>query len=367
MHELLLIGGGHAHVEVVRRFGEEPLDGWRLTVVSADERPVYSGMVPGFVAGQYRPDELRIDLPALCRRSGARFVHGRVDGVDAEARIARLADGTRHAWEIASIDVGSTVAGLDLPGVAEHALASRPIANLVTGMEKLLSHARTGQRIHFVVVGAGAGGMELAFCLRERLRAAGATRVEASVVDQSATILPGAPARVVQRVTDLARKRDIELLLERRVESLETGEVRLACGEIVLADCVLWVTGAAAQPLARASGLPADERGFVRIEPTLQVEGCPDLFAVGDCASLPGMKKAGVYAVRAGPLLDCNLRAHATGAPLSAYRPQSDFLSLLNLGDGTAVGFKWGLVVRGRWVMRLKDRIDRAFMRKYAA
>ena len=367
MRDLLLVGGGHAHVEVVRRFGLRPLPGWRLTVVSADAEPVYSGMVPGYVAGQYTTGDIRIDLAALCRRVGARFVRARVDRIDPDARIARLEDDGQLPFELASLDVGSTVAGLDRSGVREHALASRPIASLVEGLEKLLARRGTGKRVHTVVVGAGAGGLELAFCLRERLRAAGAIRVETSVVDQSGGVLPGAAARVVRRVTAAAHARDIELLLGRRVGSVGASEVRLEHGEIVPADCVIWVTGAAAHPLARASGLPTDDRGFVRIEPTLQVEGLRDLFAVGDCASLPGMKKAGVYAVRAAPLLDHNLRARAAGQALREYRPQGDFLSLLNLGDGTAMGFKWGLVVEGRWVMRLKDRIDRAFMRRYEA
>ena len=96
------------------------------------------------------------------------------------------------------------------------------------------------------------------------------------------------------------------------------------------------MAGPASQPLGARSGLQVDARGFIELEDTFQVRGRPDLFAVGDCASLPGMAKAGVYAVRAGPLLDHSLCARLEDGSLRPYQPRSDFLSLLNLGDGTA-------------------------------
>ena len=142
----------------------------------------------------------------------------------------------------------------------------------------------------------------------------------------------------------------------------------LADGSDVGFDLLVWVTGGVAPPLFRESGLETDSRGFVLTRPTLQVEGHDNLFAVGDCATLiehPATAKAGVYAVREGPFLIDNLNAFLEGRELRRYTPQRDFLALLNLGDGTAVGGKWGLSFEGRWVMRLKDWIDRRFMRKF--
>jgi selenide,water dikinase len=128
------------------------------------------------------------------------------------------------------------------------------------------------------------------------------------------------------------------------------------------------VAGAAALPIFHGSGLETDERGFVRIRPTLQCVGHDEIFAVGDCAAWaagPGLPKAGVYAVRQGPVLAHNLIALVRGERLRAYRPQRDFLSLLNLGDGGAIGTKWGVSVEGAALFALKDWIDRRFVRRF--
>ena len=149
---------------------------------------------------------------------------------------------------------------------------------------------------------------------------------------------------------------------------MRPGGLELAGGERVPADAVVWAAGPASRELVRASALPADGRGFARARATLQLEGFDELFAVGDCATLvehPHTPKAGVYAVRQGPVLARNLRAALAGRPLERYRPQRDFLTLLNLGDGRALGAKWGLSFEGRWVMALKDRIDRRFVERF--
>ena len=366
MKQLLLVGGGHAHVEVVRRFGLDPAPGWAATVVSVDRNPIYSGMVPGFVAGAYRADELTIDLPGLCARAGVRFVHDRATRIDVDERQVRLASGEGLDYDVAALDIGSTVAGRALPGVAEHALASRPIASLVADLDDRLARL-PGPDCRVVVVGAGAAGLELSFCLRARLLRAGFPRVEVSVLDGGSTILPGASRSLVRRASRALQRRGMAALLDCEVAAVEADAVRLADGRRVPADLVVWVTGPAALPLARDSSLPVDDAGFVRVDASFAVEGRPELFAVGDCASLAGMKRAGVYAVRAGPILDHNLRARMSGGALRRYRPQSDFLTLMALGDGTAIGSKWGICVEGSWVMRLKDRIDRGFVERYGS
>jgi selenide,water dikinase len=153
-----------------------------------------------------------------------------------------------------------------------------------------------------------------------------------------------------------------------RVAEVREDAVLLEGGERLPADLVVWVAGAAAHGVARASGLPVEGRGFVRIDDHLRVIGRADLFAVGDCAVLdswPECPRAGVYAVREGPVLADNLAASLAGTRLQTYAPQRTFLALLNLGDGRAIGTRNGLAVDSRLAFQLKDRIDRRFMERF--
>ena len=367
MHRnVVLIGGGHAHVEVIRRWAKSPVPGVSLSVVDPNPRSVYSGMVPGFVAGQYAREELEIDLAALCARAGASYIAEPATRIDPMDHRVRLAGGNDVPYAIVSIDIGSTVAGGDLPGVREFGLPSRPIASFVSQVDDLLSKSRNSAgplRIH--VVGSGAGGIELAFCLDHRLRGMCNGDLRINVVTSDTRVLEGAPDRFRRRVQRAAQARGIASIVDSGVAAIRQDAIELESGISLASNGVLWVTGPASPPLARASGLPVDDKGFIRIEPSLRVVGHERIFAVGDCASLHGMKKAGVYAVRTGPLIAENIRASLAEQPLRGYKPQGDFLSLLNLGDGTAIGSKWGFSFEGKSVMRLKDRIDRSFMERY--
>ncbi len=365
--ELVLVGGGHSHVQVLRAFMMERPAGARLTLVVDQPVAIYSGMVPGYVAGQYRAKELEIDVVPLARRAGARVILSPALSIDAERRRIEVEGRAPVAYDLASIDIGSTVAGLDTPGVREHALPTRPISRLVGRLPEVAERLRERPG-PVVVVGGGAGGVELAFTLHQRLIEAGVGPPRTILVHGGPRLVEGYPRRLSRRLEAEAEARGIERLLGRKVVAAEAGSVHLDDGSTLPCGALVWVTGAVSHPVFARSGLPTDDRGFVWTRPTLQVRGHDELFAVGDCATLeehPATPKAGVYAVRQGPVLTRNLRAALAGEKLESYEPQSDFLTLLNLGDGEALGTKRGLVFGGRWVMGLKDWIDRRFMRRF--
>lgn len=299
---------------------------------------------------------------------GGRVVLEPAARVSASERSITTATGRGIEFDWASLDVGSTVAGRDLPGVAEHALPARPIQRLIAGTDQLIAQARSlpeREPFRLSVVGAGAGGIELALCFEARLRRDAGRAVTVTVLDRSDAPLTGAPPALVRRVTDVLARRGVRFQGGADVTALDGTNVLLADGGKVEGDAVVWVPGPAAHLFLAEGDLPLDRQGFVRIGSTLQVEGAERLFAVGDCASLAGMQKAGVYAVRAGPILADNLRRVRDGKRLRHYLPQHEFLSLLNLGDGTALGVKRGFTFEGRWVMRVKDWIDRHFVERY--
>ena len=366
---LVLVGGGHAHLPVLAAFCDSPPPDTELVLVVDQADAVYSGMVPGFVAGQYRAEELRIDVARLARRAGGEVILHPAAGVDVARRCVRLAGGGEVSYDLLSMDIGSTVAGLELPGVRQHAVATRPIGGFVAELDGHVARATAAARpLRVAVVGGGAAGVELAFTVQSRLLAAGAPEPRIVLVESGPRLLPGSSAALARAAARRLGQRGIEVLLRRSVESATDATLRLSNGEQLQHDLLLWAAGAAPHPGFGAPELARDERGFFRVRPTLQVEGDDSVFAAGDCASLSEPRatpKAGVHAVRQGPVLRHNLWAQLAGQPLRRYRPQRDFLTLLNLGDGRGLGGKWGIAFHGRWVMRWKDRIDRRFVARY--
>jgi selenide, water dikinase len=367
-HHLVLVGGGHSHVEVLRDWARRPAPGVRLSVMTDGSRAVYSGMVPGFVAGQYRLEEIEIDVERLARKAGAEWLEAKGTGVDVGSRRLHVHGARPLVYDTVSFDVGATVSGRDRPGVREHGLPTRPIAEFAHRVEALIEGARSRQELRVAVVGAGAGGVELAFAFHARFRRLGRRGASVVLLESGPRVLPGYPGSAARRIQRNGRARGIEIRYGAAVAEAHADRLILESGEAVACDALVWVAGSAGLPLFDGSGLERDEGGFVRVRPTLQAVGHDEIFAAGDCASLvtdPQLPKAGVYAVRQGPVLAHNLKARAAGRPLRAYRPQRDFLSLLNLGDGRAIAVKWGLSAEGRWAWRLKDVIDRRFVRRY--
>ena len=361
---LVLVGGGHSHVEVLREWAREPAPGVRLSVVSDGPRAVYSGMVPGFVAGQYRIEEIEIDVEALARKAGAAWLDTRAAGLDIEARRLHVHGASSLAYDVVSFDVGSTVSGLDRPGVKQHSLPTRPIGDFAHRVDALVERVRQRSALRLIVAGAGAGGVELAFAFRGRL----GREPSVLLLEKGARVLPGYPASAALRIERNAGARRIEIRCDSAVAEAHADRVVLESGEAVGCDVLVWVAGSTSLPFFDGAGLQRDDGGFVKVRPTLQAMGHDEIFATGDCASLvtaPRLPKAGVYAVRQGPVLTHNLKAYAAGRSLRAYRPQRDFLSLLNLGDGRAIAVKWGFSAEGVWAWRLKDAIDRRFVRRY--
>ncbi|NKE46641.1 FAD-dependent oxidoreductase [Roseomonas frigidaquae] len=355
---LLLLGGGHAHVEVLRQLGQNPLSGWRVTLLTREEMSPYSGMLPGVIAGLYRPEQALIDMPALTARSGVELLLDHCTGIDPRAKQVRRAGGADLAWDLLSIDTGATPDTSRTPGAAAHALPLKPIDALLPRMREITEAAQAGQRI--VVVGGGAAGFEVACALAVRLPAS------VTLVAGASGLLPGFPDGLRRRAARALLRHGVALTEGHNVARVEDGLVHMEDAAPLPATAVIWATGAASAPWLAETGLARDARGFLRVDTCLRAEGHDAIFAAGDVASFPDpLPKAGVFAVRQGPVLAANLRAVAMGEAPQPYVPQQDYLRLLSLADGRALGTRNGFVFGGRWVWWLKDRIDRRFIARY--
>ncbi len=368
---LVLLGGGHAHVHLLSRAARYPLapaGKLEIVLVSPFERHLYSGMVPGLLQGTYTETELSFDLRALAADAGARFVQAAAQRIDPVAGRVEV-DGERLPYDLLSLDIGSEPAGLATPGVREHASTVRPMNRAVAlrqRAEALLATVRNRQ-VAVVVAGGGAAGVEVALALARLGRIRGA-RPEVTIVEASPTIVPEFSTPVRRLAERILAARDVRLRTGRRVAAVEADRVELDDGTHTPSELTVWLAGAAASQLLARSAVPKDAHGCLLVGETLQaVDGSP-LFGAGDCvgiAGFPALAKAGVYAVRESPILDHNLRATLAGGTLRRYRPQATFLALLNSADGKAI-WRWhGLAGHSQIAWWLKDRIDRAFMKRY--
>lgn len=367
---LLMVGGGHAHLFVLEALRKQRAQ-WQshldVTLVSRDIATPYSGMLPGLIAGHYRTMQAHIDLRPLADAAGVRLVQGAIDRFDPDGGLAS-GEGQEWRFDLASLDIGSTLPMAAVPGAVDHALGVRPVGNFLTRWRQMLDQINDLARpVHIVVVGGGAGGVEVVLAMAHRL-AAYRERIKWSLVTRG-ELLPDYPRAAAQRMTERLAQAGIALLTDIGVTQVDDGIVHFADGSTAAFDALVWATGAGAQSWPAASGLASVDGDFIHVNRYLQSVSHPHVFAAGDIATDPHQRrpKAGVFAVRQGPVLAANLLRYAAGGSLNRYRPQRDYLSLLSIGGQHAIGCWYGLVWEGDWVWRWKDRIDRRFMRRFSA
>jgi len=375
LRDIVLVGGGHSHVGVLRRFAMHPLPGVRLTVICRDTHTPYSGMLPGYIAGHYSYDEVHIDLSRLARFAGARFFRDEALALDRDSGKVLCRNRPPVAYDALSINIGSTPQMSDVAGAAEHAVPVKPINGFNERWQLLLERVRRHPgATRIAVVGGGAGGVELTLAmqyrLRKELRDAGRNPDDLSfhLLTSSAAILPTHNAWVRRAFERVLAARGVDLHCNAEVDRVSAARLHTAGGETVDADEIVWVTRAGGAPWLRATGLALDADGFIQVSDTLQSVTDPKVFAAGDIASMVNhpLEKAGVFAVRQGPPLAENLRRAMEGRALKPYRPQRRWLALISTGDQYAVASRGALGFQGAWVWRWKDWIDRRFMRKFS-
>lgn len=345
--DLVLIGGGHAHALVLRMWGMRPLAGVRLTLIDPSPVAPYTGMLPGLVAGHYQREMLDIDLVRLARFAGARLILGAVTGIDSEARAIHVEGRGDVSYDVVSINVGIHSAMPEIEGFADHAHAAKPLGPFAKAWEVFCSKGGPS-----AVIGGGVAGCELAMAM------AHATGGPVTVIETAEDI--GQP-----RLHDALQKAGITVITNATATQVTANKVVLADGREVVSQFTTGAAGGRGHQWVQHTGLSLTD-GFIRVGPDLRAIGHEDVFAVGDCAYLTHAPrpKAGVFAVRAAPVLYHNLRAVLMGAPLRKFRPQRRYLKLVSLGDKSALAERGGMVVQGTWLWRWKNWIDRRFMNR---
>ncbi len=347
----------------------------RLTVISNFPVATYSGMMPGVLAQQYPEEAMQIDLVKFCAAVGARLIQAEVTNIDTGARRIEFAERVATPYDVLSIGVGSKPESLpgmdDEDGGHPPVVAIKPMQTFLARLKQwLLDVKPEGNRpLRVVVAGAGAGGVEISFCLSPFVeKVLPDTELEVTIIGAGEDVL-GSSA--LSRTKKLVRKefdrQGVQCITGQRITAMTPEAVVLDDGRQIHTDLVILATGARAPAVLNCASLPRDDRGFLLVRPTLQSTGDDHVFVVGDSGTMTEdpAPKAGVYAVRQAPVLWQNMQRLLRGESLQTYSPQRGFLSILNTGNGQAIAEYKFVSVQARWCFKLKDWIDSSFMEKH--
>jgi selenide,water dikinase len=359
---VVLVGAGHAHVEVLRHFRLWPDPAVRLTLVTPSRDTSYSGMLPGYVAGHYSRADIHIRVDRLADFAGCTAIFQRVVELDAGTCRVGMEDGSSICGDVISIDVGARAVISPITGSSALIVPAKPMDDFERGWAKVESRFQTDQDISFGIVGGGGAGVELALAIRYRLgrSRAGANRtVRIILLERRHEILPGFSAYARKRLIRILAAHGIEIRTDTDGSDGETlgreFSVLIMAGGVRPVD---WLSG---------SGLATDEAGYIAVNRHLRSISHPAVFAAGDAAAMieTPRAKSGVMAVRQGPVLAQNLQRMAHGVSLNPFLPQREWLNLISTGKKYAVASRGRWSAEGRWVWRWKDWIDRKFMRRF--
>jgi selenide,water dikinase len=374
LKDLVLIGGGHSHVAVLKSFGMKPIPGVRLTLIARDVQTPYSGMLPGYVAGHYTFDEAHIDLRPLCQFASARLYHDEAVRIDPVNRQVICANRPPVSYDLLSINIGSRPETTTVQGASEFTTPVKPINRFVDRWHRLSERVLNQAGPHRIaVVGAGAAGVEILLAIQFRLQTLlsqhqrETEQLEFHLICKSARIMPSFPPGVGQRFERVLGERGVQVHRGAEATLVDSAGLEMSNGSKLSLDEILWVTGASAPSWIKESGLDVDDAGFITALDSLQSTSHADIFAAGDIAHVVNFKrpKAGVFAVRQGKPLADNLRRALLNRPLKSFTPQKTLLALVSTGDKYAVASKAGWHFEGARLWAWKDWIDRRWMLKY--
>lgn len=376
---LVLVGGGHSHLAVIKHLGMHPVAGLAATLISRDIVTPYSGSLPGHITGHYNHDQIHIDLRPLAQFAGVRIIQANISNIDLQNKIIQVEGRPSISFDILSLNIGSQPDARLIPGAASHAIGVKPIDLFLTRWQQICNDAiaalsaSTGDYT-LAIVGGGPASVELAFAAQHKIleglhvnpRLPG--RLHIKIISADAELLAGHNQKVRRFIHAELAARHIDVVTDHRVSAISSNRISSENKADITADAIVYATGASIPDWPAQCGLAIGKDGFIEVNNFLQSTSHPFVFAAGDAATIKGAPrpKSGVFAVRQGPPLAENLVLFATGRKLKPYKPQRHALALINLADKTAIASRDQWFFKGRWVWSLKNWIDNAFVRKYA-
>lgn len=360
MRKLLLVGGGHAHLNVIKALRKAPIKDVEVVLISPSQYQYYSGMFSGFTEGIYTKDQCRIDLASLTKSSSVKWIEGAVISIDAEQKLVLTEKGDVISFDAVSFDIGSLTAGNANLSSNEHIHTIKPNYNVINTINEIK------RADHAVIVGGGAAGIEISSSLSS-WRSTHNLNLPVTLISGN-RLLEKKSEKVTANIKKSLNKRNINILENEKVTDIKSNKLITSSNKSLQYDKVLWLTGPKAPNIFKVSKLPVDKKGYLLVEDTLQVKKYPFIFGAGDCVSLtnyPSLEKNGVHAIKQGHILHQNLRGFFETGEGVLYKPQKNVLSILSLGDKEGFFMYKDYSLTGKWAWHLKNYIDTTYMKKY--
>lgn len=364
--QLLLIGGGHAHMVTLANLATFINKGFGVTVIQPSEYHYYSGMGPGMLGGTYSPDDIRFATRRLVEAKGGRFILGKAFSIDPQKRVVFLEEAEEAIpYDVLSCNAGSFVPREMIQGSMENIFTAKPIEQLLVAQERILEYAAAG-KTSIAVIGSGPSSLEISGNIHQLCREK-AVIMPMIRIFGGRNFMSGRPERVRRLARQILSRKGVEIIENGYVRQIDAGRIVLENGQEYTADIIFPSVGVKPSPIFARSGLPVGPDGGLRVNEYLQSVDHKNIFGGGDCIYFEAepLDKVGVYAVRQNPVLYGNLLAALENRPLAKFQPGGKYLLIYNLGDGEGILSKWSITFAGKLAFYLKDRIDRRFIRTF--
>lgn len=366
MRRLVLVGGGHAHLNVIKSFRSFPREDLEIILISESEKQYYSGMVSGLLEGYYTEEEMSIDLPVFCENNDATFIRHRVDQFDPKSRVVYLEKGETIRYDYISFNIGSQT-DVGRLVLNENSYLVKPlywIRDLRDRVIDICQIKSSDEVVHILVIGTGAAGVEVGLAAKNLILSAGKNG-KVTFIGSRERALHNFSPKAYKLLSELC-KEDV-WINNTYVEGVYEESVVLNTGEEIRYDLLVFSTGVRSSDLFKVSGMLCDQDGFMVVNDQLQSLEYPNIFGAGDCIRIDrymGLEKNGVYAIRQSEILAENLKNIIGGSVLKSFNPQKKYLAILALKENLGLLIYGNIVRGGKLAFLVKKFIDTSYMKK---
>lgn len=373
--KLILAGAGHAHIDLLRQLAKDYLQGVDITLISAQPETIYSGMLPGWMAGHYNLDEISIDIVELCRRASVSLIQCPIVAIDADMQIVTTTNNYSYGYDLLSLNTGADtdlswlnsesidIENDSIPKANDDVIAIRPLHEFTQQWQQIVEDAKQSTHYRLAIVGAGAAATELVMAAQFALQQINPAHKVYLVCGEH--LLSGFDSRFRAKVIKQLDRHNIEIIYARATNYSEGNLFTTdATSAELLVDKVIAATGVTGSSWTKHTDLSTVDNGFIAVNEWQQSSSHSNVFAVGDVSTRVDKQVAhsGVHAVFGGKIAADNLFAYLEDRSLQSYHPKNRNLYLLSCGDKYAIG-SWGrFSLQGYWVWQLKRYIDKRFV-----